>query len=294
MHRDPKIGIAVGVALVGIVAALFFRRDPAPEEPAPPALEGAGELDKKIADKSKAPYIDGLDEFPDPPAAPAQNASARPKAKPGAYELPGFLTKQDQAEHQAILSSQQTAAPDPIAPASTEKKGPRDAANVPTLPPAHNRDWEPTGPGSSQPGAPRKSTAAGGEAGAARRTHVTQSGDTLSGLAARYLGSSSRFRELYEANRTVLRSPDDLPDGVTLVIPEAGRTNGTTSPPAATAGSGPSPKMHQASSVRSQPVVETSEPAVSGNAAPEKVRFAPVRRGAYSAGRTLPGTQAAP
>ena len=32
MQRDVKVGVAVGLALVGIVGALFFRRDPIPEE----------------------------------------------------------------------------------------------------------------------------------------------------------------------------------------------------------------------------------------------------------------------
>ena len=41
-----------------------------------------------------------------------------------------------------------------------------------------------------------------------RRTHVVVDGDTLTGLAARYLGSSDRFREIFDANRNVLAKPD--------------------------------------------------------------------------------------
>jgi nucleoid-associated protein YgaU len=53
------------------------------------------------------------------------------------------------------------------------------------------------------------------------RTHRIVDGDTLSGLATRYLGRADRFGEIYEANRDVLRSPDVLPLGEILKIPSA-------------------------------------------------------------------------
>ncbi|MBX9792163.1 MAG: LysM peptidoglycan-binding domain-containing protein [Pirellulales bacterium] len=53
------------------------------------------------------------------------------------------------------------------------------------------------------------------------RTHRIVDGDTLSGLATRYLGRADRFGEIYEANRDVLRSPDVLPLGAILKIPSA-------------------------------------------------------------------------
>ena len=51
------------------------------------------------------------------------------------------------------------------------------------------------------------------------RRHHVKSGETLTGLASRYLGSSVRFMELYEANRDLLRSPNDLRAGITIRIP---------------------------------------------------------------------------
>ncbi|MCE9545981.1 MAG: LysM peptidoglycan-binding domain-containing protein [Planctomycetia bacterium] len=51
------------------------------------------------------------------------------------------------------------------------------------------------------------------------RTHVVVDGDTLSSLAAHYLGDSGRFVDVYEANRTALRNADMLPIGTTLRIP---------------------------------------------------------------------------
>jgi nucleoid-associated protein YgaU len=51
------------------------------------------------------------------------------------------------------------------------------------------------------------------------RTHVVADGDTLTGLATRYLGSSERYGEIFAANRQVLTTPDLLPIGATLQIP---------------------------------------------------------------------------
>ncbi|HVX15803.1 MAG TPA: LysM peptidoglycan-binding domain-containing protein [Pirellulales bacterium] len=52
-------------------------------------------------------------------------------------------------------------------------------------------------------------------------THRIADGDTLSRLAQRYLGSGSRFREIFDANRDRLPSPDLLPIGVVIRIPGA-------------------------------------------------------------------------
>jgi phage tail protein X len=65
-------------------------------------------------------------------------------------------------------------------------------------------------------------------------------GDKLPALAKRYLGSADRFREIYEANRAVLNSPDLLPIGVELVIPPREPAPADrTAPPASTPGPQP-------------------------------------------------------
>ncbi|PTY06280.1 peptidoglycan-binding protein [Opitutaceae bacterium EW11] len=57
-------------------------------------------------------------------------------------------------------------------------------------------------------------------ANAARR-HVIAKGDTLYSLAQRYYGNRSRWRDIFEANRDVLRSKDDpLRIGQELKIPQ--------------------------------------------------------------------------
>lgn len=67
--------------------------------------------------------------------------------------------------------------------------------------------------------------------GAARGmvVHRIRDGDTLSGLARRYLGSRERYWEIYDANRDRLKDPDLLPIGVDLHIPIASVGSGKPS-----------------------------------------------------------------
>jgi hypothetical protein len=52
------------------------------------------------------------------------------------------------------------------------------------------------------------------------RTHIVIDGDSLERLASRYLDDPNRGAEIYEANRELLSSPDLLPIGAELAIPE--------------------------------------------------------------------------
>jgi len=58
------------------------------------------------------------------------------------------------------------------------------------------------------------------EADAAPRMHVIVDGDSLERLAGRYLDDPRRSKEIYELNHDVLTSPDLLPIGAELKIPE--------------------------------------------------------------------------
>jgi nucleoid-associated protein YgaU len=52
------------------------------------------------------------------------------------------------------------------------------------------------------------------------KTYTVASGDTLSSIASRLLGSSGRWRELLAANESVLHGSDKLRAGMVLTIPE--------------------------------------------------------------------------
>jgi nucleoid-associated protein YgaU len=58
------------------------------------------------------------------------------------------------------------------------------------------------------------------EAPAATRKITTEEGDTLGEISDRVYGTSRRWNDIYEANKGLLKSPDRVPVGVVLVIPE--------------------------------------------------------------------------
>ncbi len=65
-----------------------------------------------------------------------------------------------------------------------------------------------------------RSTAEAVEETPSARRHTVQEGETLYGLAQRYYGDGDRFADLFRHNKDVLTTPDRLPPGTVLVIPE--------------------------------------------------------------------------
>ena len=59
---------------------------------------------------------------------------------------------------------------------------------------------------------------AGGDA-SATRTYTVAKGDTLSHIAKHFYGKTSRWREVFEANRDQLDDPDRIYPGQVLKIP---------------------------------------------------------------------------
>lgn len=292
MQRDMKIGMALGVALVGIVGALFFRREPETgEDKTPPSLPKAEQLDREIAEKAKTPYIQGLEDFDATSSAvPPPNGSAKLNSGLRSERSTG----KDDSKLRELASGKPTGNPDPLRPIKSE-------APAVDTDPAHNRDWQPIGPSAGAGKKPGEKTRSGpdGSTIGAGRTHVIRPGDTLSGLASRYLGSSARFREIYEANRDQLRSADDVREGMTLRIPDAGNPGDgqavAETPEAGRSPAGPSrtksqsgTKARNVSTSKKSDGDELDPPAKTAPSADtprEKVRFVPVPRGPFSAGR---------
>jgi nucleoid-associated protein YgaU len=54
---------------------------------------------------------------------------------------------------------------------------------------------------------------------AGQRTYSVRKIDTLSGIALQFYGDARRYPELYEANRHQMRGPDDLHEGMLLIVP---------------------------------------------------------------------------
>lgn len=50
--------------------------------------------------------------------------------------------------------------------------------------------------------------------------HIVKKGETLSAIAAHYLGKAGRYNEIFEANKPMLSHPDKIYPGQTLRIPQ--------------------------------------------------------------------------
>jgi phage tail protein X len=282
MQRDMKVGIAVGVALVGIVGALFFRREPEAKDKdvPPPRLQDVEEIDRRIVEKPRGPYMNGVEDFPDKaaPVPPPRSAQAKPKSRTD--DAPAIAKQTEPSPATPGV------APDPIQPPHADSLA---SDNVPS----HNRAWEPAGTATKKPGDGQRSNPSG-TAGGTGRTHVIRPGDTLSGIAAHYLGSSARYREIYEANRKVLKSPDDLPDGVTIVIPDAAKPrdpqhtakSGSGAPSESQPGAKARTTTSRGADSQTEEQPAATPPRSDGSGG--KLRFVPVKRGPFSAGRSQP------
>lgn len=72
---------------------------------------------------------------------------------------------------------------------------------------------------SKQTPAPAAPTVAPASTTAAARRHTVQPGDTLFKISQQYYGNRTRWRDIYAANRGVMKSETDLKAGVVLRIP---------------------------------------------------------------------------
>ncbi len=86
---------------------------------------------------------------------------------------------------------------------------PRQVAAPVQAPPAATPAQNQTQPTATQPAMTAR----------AARTHVVRQGDTLYKLADRYYRDKSRWRDIYAANRDVMKSEADLKIGMALEIP---------------------------------------------------------------------------
>ncbi len=70
-----------------------------------------------------------------------------------------------------------------------------------------------------QPAAPTQSIPQPTPAKASMKTYTVQSGDTLSEIAKRELGSANKYMDIFNANRDQLNDPDKIKPGQVLKIP---------------------------------------------------------------------------
>lgn len=199
MQRDLKVGLSLGVLVLGVVGALLFRKEHASEAPKP-TLKTARKIDERIAERPRTPYMTGDVEFDqddstDPQAKDDQTADGRP-----AHTVPPDWLNDDEDPFQVTRND----------------KGRFDFR--------HGADVDDSSIEPVQPNL-RATHREAATSQAGMQTHVIQSGDSLSLLAERYLGSQGRFQEIYDANRDVLTDVNRLPLGATIVIPATTKTS---------------------------------------------------------------------
>jgi LysM repeat protein len=211
MHYDQKVGLALGILLVGVAGAFFFRHDQKPNA-ALSALDRTSAIDAAIIEKPLTPYLPGTNQR----TAKTNTAQS---------------TKQSDGHRIGSLRAVETN-PGGIAAAapSSLSKGPgtdsNQAQSGDTVPYPLDPPIDHFLPAESTAIARNDETVPAIEANqpkpaAADTFHVVERGDTLSSIAARYLGRESRFYELFDANRDQLQRANDLKPGMKLRIPDA-------------------------------------------------------------------------
>lgn len=210
MHQDQRIGLALGVLLVGACAAFFFRNETR-TVPSALRLQHAEELDERIAERSNRPYLKGIE------AVEASDRRRQRAADPSHSED----RSPDSASYWSPLNSSGDSG---LNSANSQERQVRPKVNsgeevVEFAPITVPNELRPA----SEQVTSESDTIGRRSAGAGQitetRTHVVQKGETLSSIAAKTLGSSSRFPELFEANLDQLTNPNDLKQGMTLRIP---------------------------------------------------------------------------
>jgi hypothetical protein len=200
MHRDHKLGLALGVLVIGFAGALCFPKQHAGLDTTL-ELKDAAQLDADIELLPVRAYTEAESR----PSAPA-TAEVPPPGN-SRHEVPLAASPGD-ADSVDLFAGP----PEPI-------RSPVPASVAPgILPVAAAAQMPAPTPAVEIPRHPSPSDSP--DSALAAQQYTVRAGDTLSGLAARFLGSSQRYREIFEANREVLATPDDLRIGMVLTIPE--------------------------------------------------------------------------
>jgi LysM repeat protein len=214
MRHDAKLGLALGMLVIGFAVAFCFPRQPA--RIAPAATEQPSSFqDSALHFLPIRAYQSGTTptrEKETPASTPIIMASeVTPVTIAGREIDPTMLVPQPAPIDKTAT---QGTVPSPVAPIIVAVEPPsqftankpeqiKQELNTPAPAPAANASPKPHRP-ETYP-----------------ETYEVKAGDTLSGIAAQFLGNANKYLELYEANRELLSSPNDLKIGMKLKIPPA-------------------------------------------------------------------------
>ncbi len=190
MHRDTKLGLALAILVMGFAAALCFPRESG-EKPVDLTLQTAADLDEAIRLMPVKSYTD----------------ADRPRPRGTAVTPVAPLPAEAIATHAA---QSPPGVPDPIEIPRAPEPTPIDPGHFPAEIVAQPEpEPEPVVP---------------------TRTYRVQSGDSLSLIADRQLGDHRKWSTLFNANRRLLHTENDLKPGMELIIPIESRDVVTPTP----------------------------------------------------------------
>ena len=227
MHQDQRIGLALGVLLIGACAALFFRNETR-ERVETPRLQHAQELDDRIAERTTRPYLKGVEAVEAGDRVRIRSVADRKESELASDEDHGgsYLSSAEQA----FGGKNSSGGGQPLSQLTDSDSDVQELAPIPVpgdrlpgdrLPGDRSLSAGKTETGNSilnsKPGISGRTS---GDNPQKERTHLVQKGESLSSIAAKHLGNSNRFQDLFEANRDQLRDANDLRSGMVLKIPE--------------------------------------------------------------------------
>lgn len=132
--------------------------------------------------------------------------------------LAGFLAgcQEQQEEPVAQAPVQEPIERFPEAQVPPAEPQPEPVATLPPPPPVDTSAERPAAKSSKPKPQPKESYASGEKSA---RTYTVKKGDTLQKISQRFYGTTKKWRQIYEANRGVLKDPDKLTVGTKLTIP---------------------------------------------------------------------------
>lgn len=211
MHPDKKVGLSLGILLIGVTAAFFFRNDVPLDEEQAPELVDAQSLDDQIRRKAQTPYlperVEDSIETETPQVRDVQVADVIPQTPQLSQSIPD------------------TPLPGPIRPVEEAPAGRIAPIPHPSVDPDEVDQALARADANRQNG--DQAAGSTGRSNTGVVIHEVVAKDTLSGISQKYLGSFRRYREIFEANRDKLDSPDDIREGMKLRIP-TGTADGAT------------------------------------------------------------------
>jgi hypothetical protein len=202
---DRKVGFAMGILLIGVVAALFFRNEPLAITDTPTVARGEL-IDSRLRDRNVEVYVDESESQGTPTSEIWANSE--------------FL--EDYRQHDPGVAL--PIAPLTSGPSPSQESTPTPHQRLDIRPPVIEQPSESpkTVPAESAGGLELTELPASTSLAPPAEQfeeYTIQYGDTLSGIAEKKLGSPARYTDIYNANKDRMASPDRLRVGAAIRIP---------------------------------------------------------------------------